>query len=112
MAVMVVWGAAELRPQSWHAPLPPPLLAMPLLWLRPGCQPPLSSHPCHAAIRRHPPLQELAGAILSARDASELISVTHPAAARQMQRVAAHMVGALQLIAAQGGGACADPLRE
>ncbi|KAI3438261.1 hypothetical protein D9Q98_000697 [Chlorella vulgaris] len=57
-------------------------------------------------------MQELAGAILSARDASELISVTHPAAARQMQRVAAHMVGALQLIAAQGGGACADPLRE
>ncbi|KAL4853073.1 hypothetical protein ACK3TF_005858 [Chlorella vulgaris] len=54
-------------------------------------------------------MQELAGAILSARDASELISVTHPAAARQMQRVAAQMVGALQLIAAQGGGACADP---
>jgi len=52
-------------------------------------------------------MQSLAHAIMSARDDSQLISVTHPAAARQMQRVAAQLVGALQLIAAaddtQGG---------
>lgn len=47
----------------------------------------------------------MAAAILSARDASELIAVTHPGAARQMQRVAAQMVGALQAIAAEAGTA-------
>ena len=46
-----------------------------------------------------PGSQDLTRGVLSARDASELISVTHPAMARQMQRVAAQLVGALQLIA-------------
>jgi hypothetical protein len=50
------------------------------------------------------PPQDVAGAIIAARDASELIAVTHPAAARQMQRVAAQMVVALRAIAADEGG--------
>lgn len=47
--------------------------------------------------------QGVADAILSARDASQLIAVTHPEAGRQMQRCAAQMVGALQQIQAAGG---------
>lgn len=49
------------------------------------------------------PPQDVAGAVIAARDASELIAVTHPAAARQMQRVSAQMVVALRAIAAEGG---------
>jgi len=52
-------------------------------------------------------LQQIAVDVVAARDASQLISVTHPAAARLMQRVAAQMVAALQQIAdaeeAEGG---------
>lgn len=47
------------------------------------------------------PPQSVTTAVLSARDASQLIGVTHPAAARLMQRCAAQMVGALQQIAAE-----------
>ncbi|PRW56920.1 hypothetical protein C2E21_3875 [Chlorella sorokiniana] len=44
-------------------------------------------------------MQQIAVDVIAARDASQLISVTHPAAARLMQRVAAQMVAALQQIA-------------
>ena len=62
-----------------------------------------------AAVRHRPTLprvpQGVADAITSARDASQLIAVTHPEAARQMQRCTALMVGALQQIQAASGGA-------
>lgn len=44
--------------------------------------------------------QDTAAAVVAARDLSQLVSVTHPAAARHMQRWWAQMVGALQQIAA------------
>lgn len=40
--------------------------------------------------------------MLAARDAAQLIAVTHPVVARQMQRVAAQMIAALQLLAGEG----------
>ena len=56
-------------------------------------------------------LQRIAVDVMAARDASQLISVTHPAAARLMQRVAAQMVAALQQIAEaeEAAGAAAAP---
>lgn len=49
--------------------------------------------------------QDVAAAIMAARDASQLISVTHPGAARLMQRVAAQLIGALTQIAASDAAA-------
>lgn len=59
----------------------------------------------------HAPMQQVAVDVIAARDASQLISITHPAAARLMQRVAAQMVVALQQIAdaEEAGGMQAAP---
>lgn len=47
-----------------------------------------------------PFLEELAGAVLAAKEACKLIAVTHRGVARQVQRTAAQLVAALQQIAA------------
>ena len=52
-----------------------------------------------------PGLQDASDAIQAAHVDSHLISVTHPAAARQMQRVAVQLRGALQQIAAAAAAA-------
>lgn len=61
-----------------------------------------STHPLCVRPCRGP--QDVASAVLTARDAAQLIAVTHPAAARQMQRVAAQMIAALQLLASDQTG--------
>lgn len=53
------------------------------------------------ASTQHAP-QDLASSVLAARDTAQLIAVTHPGAARQMQRMAAQMIAALQLLARDG----------